>query len=267
MGKVIHIFGMTNTGKTTIAKAIMSKLPTVNIEHIDADEHRLTTNSNLGFSKEDRIENVRRLAELAKNSKADFVILTAVTPFNESRNGGNVNVLLKAPLDALVDRDSKGVYSRSEGVAGVSFPFEAPNFECLQLDTNELDLNACVDMVIDYAQIKPKYAMFVGRWQTLHAGHDWLFNQRLSKGERALICIRDVPKGPKDLLTADEVRVNMEARYSKEIKSGMIQLLIIPDISSIDYGRDVGYEVVMHEPPKEIGGISGTQLRSELKQV
>ena len=262
MGKVIHIFGMTNTGKTTIAKAIKSKLPTVNIEHIDADEHRLTTCADLGFSKEDRIENVRRLSELAKQSKADFVILTAVTPFNESRDAGNLNIFLTAPLWSLVHRDSKGVYARNEGVAGVSFPFENPDFSCLQLDTNTLDLNDCVEAVIDYAQIKPKYAMYVGRWQTLHAGHDWLFNQRLNKGERVLICIRDVPKGPKDLLKAEEVKANMELRYSKEIKDGMVQLLIIPDITSINYGRDVGYEVVQHMPPESIAEISGTKIRN-----
>lgn len=263
MAKVIHIFGMTNTGKTTIAQAIKTRLPSVNIEHIDADEHRLTTCADLGFSKNDRLENVRRLTDLANESRADFVILTAVTPFNESRSKENVNVFLTAPLWSLVHRDNKGVYARNEGVAGVSFPFESPDFECLQLDTSLLDLNTCVDMVIDYAQIKPKYAMFVGRWQTLHEGHDWLFNQQLDKGENILICIRDVPRGPKDLLTASEVKQNMEQRYKGLISEGRISLLIIPDISSVNYGRDVGYEVIKHTPPEDVGQISGTSIRNK----
>ena len=140
MKKVVHIFGMTNTGKTTIAKAMVSKYPHINIEHIDADEHRLTTCKDLGFSKEDRIENVRRLTELANNSKADIVLLTAVTPFEQSRSAGNFNVMLSAPLDVLVGRDTKEVYSRTEGVAGVSSPFEDAQGACLRLDTREFNV-------------------------------------------------------------------------------------------------------------------------------
>lgn len=253
---------MTNAGKTTIAKAMVSKYPNLNIEHIDADEHRLTTCKDLGFSKEDRIENVRRLTELANNSKSDIVLLTAVTPFEQSRSAGNFNVLLSAPLEVLVNRDTKGVYSRTEGVAGVSSPFEDTQKDCLRLDTSELNVQQCVGEIIRYAGLLPKYAMFVGRWQTLHAGHDWLFNQRLDKGENILICIRDVAPSQKDLLTASEVRRGMEERYSGLINEGRIRLLIIPDISSINYGRDVGYEVVKHEPPEDIGRVSGTSIRS-----
>ena len=262
MKKVVHIFGMTNTGKTTIAKAMVSKYPHINIEHIDADEHRLTTCKDLGFSKEDRIENVRRLTELANNSKADIVLLTAVTPFEQSRSAGNFNVMLSAPLDVLVGRDTKEVYSRTEGVAGVSSPFEDAQGACLRLDTREFNVQQCVDEIIRYAGLLPKYAMFVGRWQTLHAGHDWLFNQRLDKGENVLICIRDVAPSQKDPLTASEVRRGMEERYSDLINEGRIRLLIIPDISSINYGRDVGYEVVKHDPPEDIGRVSGTSIRA-----
>ena len=107
-----------------------------------------------------------------------------------------------------------------------------------------------------------KYAMFVGRWQTLHQGHDWLFNQRLNQGQSILICIRDVPISEKDLLSAEEVKVNLEERYSDLIESGKVKLLIIPDISSINYGRDVGYEVVEHFPPEEVKSISGTKIRN-----
>lgn len=253
---------MTNTGKTTIAKSMVSKFRHLNIEHIDADEHRLTTCADLGFSKEDRIENVRRLTELANNSKADIVLLTAVTPFEQSRKPDNINVLLFAPLPELVNRDTKGVYSRTEGVAGVSSPFEAPQFDCLRLDTKDLTVDQCVDEIVRYANLLPKYAMFVGRWQTLHAGHDWLFRQKLDEGENILICIRDVPRGPKDLLTASEVKRNMEGRYAGLIYEGRIKLLIIPDISSINYGRDVGYDVIKHEPPDEVKQISGTSIRA-----
>jgi len=254
---------MTNAGKTTIAKAIAGKIP--GVCHIDADEHRATTCADLGFSKEDRIENVRRLLELAHNSDANIVIVTAVTPFDQSRSAENINVLFTAPLHDLKDRDEKGVYSRDNEVAGVSSPFESPTMPHLSLDTSNLTIDECADKVIEYAGLKPIYAMFVGRWQTLHAGHDWLFNQRLDKGENILICIRDVPKGAKDLLSASEVKRNMEERYSELIDSGRVRLLIIPDISSINYGRDVGYEITEHVPPEDIGKVSGTEIRKTQK--
>lgn len=261
MKKIIHIFGMTNTGKTTLAKAIKQRLSSYDVQHIDADDYRLTTNADLGFSTNDRIENVRRLQAIADSSTSEIVILTAVTPFEVSRSAGNINVLLVAPLEELLNRDTKGVYSRQSEVAGVSSPFDPSQYPHLTLDTLELCVELCIDEVLNYAGIKPKYAMFVGRWQTLHAGHDWLFNQRLDKGESVLICIRDVPKGPKDLLTAEEVKAEMQLRYSPLIEAGRMKLLTIPDISSINYGRDVGYEVVRHEPPEEIKQISGSSIR------
>lgn len=107
-----------------------------------------------------------------------------------------------------------------------------------------------------------KYALFVGRWQTWHEGHEWLINQQLEKGKNVWVAIRDVEVGPNNPSTAHQVMVNLSKEPFFINNSDKILLSIIPDIESINYGRDVGYEVIYHEPPNEIGSISGTKIRN-----
>lgn len=106
------------------------------------------------------------------------------------------------------------------------------------------------------------YALFVGRWQTWHKGHEWLINQQLEKGKNVWVAIRDVEVGPNNPSTAHQVMVNLSKEPFFINNSDKILLSIIPDIESINYGRDVGYEVIYHEPPNEIGSISGTKIRN-----
>lgn len=263
MKKIIHIFGMSNTGKSTLGKALSQRLDHLNVELIDADDYRKTLNSDLGFSKEDRIENVRRLQKLANNSKADIVILCAVSPYAEMRSKDNINVFLTSSLNTLIERDVEKQIYKNTNVAGVDSLFEFPCGSFLQLNTEMQNLEDCVDSIIDYANIKPVYAMFVGRWQTLHEGHKWLFNQKLELGENILICVRDVAVDNSNPLSAEQVKVNIENEYQNLVKLGRVKVMIIPDIRSINYGRGVGYEVVEHFPPSEIKDISGTSIRNK----
>ena len=110
-----------------------------------------------------------------------------------------------------------------------------------------------------------QYAMFVGRWQPLHKGHQELFKQAMNEGKNVLICIRDVEPDEKNPYTAEEVRNNIMNFYSQEVVDGKISVIIIPDICSIEFGRGVGYDIIEHIPPTEIGEISATKIREELK--
>ena len=109
-----------------------------------------------------------------------------------------------------------------------------------------------------------KYSMFIGRWQTWHEGHQWLINQRLDEGKNVLVCIRDVEPDKNNPHTAQEIYDNLAAELEQLISSGRIELMIIPDIESVNYGRGVGYEVIEHSPPEKIKKISGTMLRSKV---
>jgi hypothetical protein len=107
-----------------------------------------------------------------------------------------------------------------------------------------------------------KYAMYVGRWQNWHKGHEWLLNQQIEKGKDVWVAIRNVPTDENNPKTAQQVMMDLaEEPFFKE-NSHKINISIIPDIESINYGRGVGYDVIYHEPPTEIATISGTAIRT-----
>ena len=108
-----------------------------------------------------------------------------------------------------------------------------------------------------------KYSLFIGRWQPWHKGHQWLIDQRLKEGKNVLICIRDMMPDEKNQYTCEEVYDYITEEMSDYINIGKIKVMIIPDIESVNYGRDVGYDIIEHVPPKDIKEISGTKIREE----
>ena len=107
-----------------------------------------------------------------------------------------------------------------------------------------------------------KYAMYVGRWQNWHKGHEWLLNQQLETGKDVWVAIRNVPTDENNPKTAQQVMMDLaEEPFFKE-NSHKINISIIPDIESINYGRGVGYDVIYHEPPADVAVISGTAIRT-----
>ena len=114
-----------------------------------------------------------------------------------------------------------------------------------------------------------KYSLFIGRWQGLHDGHRWLFDQALKQGKNVLIAIRDCPLDDPDEeneYIAEEIMGHLSEEYRNEILGNRVKLMIIPDIESVNYGRNVGYEVIEHVPPKDIKEISATKIRSKTKK-
>jgi hypothetical protein len=106
-----------------------------------------------------------------------------------------------------------------------------------------------------------KYALFIGRWQTWHAGHEWLISQQLDKGKNCWVAIRDVQVDENNPKSAHEVLIDLSKEKFFIDNSDKILLSIIPDIESVNYGREVGYEVINHHPPTDIESISGTSIR------
>ena len=107
-----------------------------------------------------------------------------------------------------------------------------------------------------------KYAMYVGRWQNWHKGHEWLINQQLDKGKDVWVAIRNVPTDENNPKTAQQVMMDLSEEPFFRENSQKIQISIIPDIESINYGREVGYDVIYHEPPENISKISGNSIRN-----
>jgi phosphopantetheine adenylyltransferase len=108
-----------------------------------------------------------------------------------------------------------------------------------------------------------KYALYIGRWQTWHAGHEWLIRQQMDKGKNVWVAIRDVQKDENNPKSAQEVLRDLSNEPFFQENWDKIYLSIIPDIESVNYGRAVGYEVLYHNPPADIESISGTKIRQK----
>lgn len=111
-----------------------------------------------------------------------------------------------------------------------------------------------------------KYSVFFGRWQPWHEGHRWLIDQRLNEGKNVWIAIRDVKPDEKNPFTAHEVMMNLSEELKDLLNEGRIFISIVPDIESINYGRGVGYDIIEHVPPTNIGEISATRIREQMRK-
>ena len=108
-----------------------------------------------------------------------------------------------------------------------------------------------------------KYSLFIGKWQPFHKGHEWLIEQRLKLGKNILIGIREI-ENPK--YSISDIKLKVFRLFPNEVNIGTIDFIELPDIESINYGRDVGYDIIEHKPPNDIKEISGTKIRKEIEK-
>ena len=165
-GKVIWLTGLSGSGKSTVADALESRLHAMGIHSylLDGDNIRGGLNKDLGFTEADRVENIRRTAEVAKlMADAGLVVITAfISPFRSERDmarslfkpGEFAEVFLDVSLDVAESRDPKGLYKKARRgelphFTGIDSPYEAPESADLRLDTSELSVEECVDRLLD----------------------------------------------------------------------------------------------------------------------
>jgi adenylyl-sulfate kinase len=150
----IWMSGLSGSGKSTIANNVEFSLNSLGYHTyiLDGDNTRLGLNKNLGFSEEDRIENIRRVSEVCKlmNDAGIIVICSFISPFQKNRTqaqeiiGDNFfEVFVDADLSTCEERDPKGLYKKARAgeikdFTGISSPFEAPE-NCLVLKNNTLE--------------------------------------------------------------------------------------------------------------------------------
>lgn len=170
---VIWLTGMSASGKSTIANAVEARLNDMGIHTyiLDGDNVRAGLNSNLGFTDEDRKENIRRIGEVAKLfTDSGIVVLTAfISPFKEDREQAREilgdmfhEVHVDADLATCESRDPKGLYKKARAgeipnFTGIDSPYEAPDNPELKINTSKMDLDMCAEIVTNY--IKEKVAI------------------------------------------------------------------------------------------------------------
>ncbi len=163
---MIWFTGLSGSGKSTIAIALERELHKRGLlcRILDGDNIRSGINNNLGFSETDRVENIRRIAEIGKLFvDTGVVTLSAfISPTNESRHMASEiigaddfrEVYVSTPLEVCEQRDVKGLYARArrgeiKDFTGVSAPFEVPEHPALTLDTSVLTLEESVNKVLE----------------------------------------------------------------------------------------------------------------------
>ena len=168
-GAVVWLTGLSGSGKSTIAHALERELfnSGMHTYTLDGDNVRHGLNSNLGFSPEDRVENIRRIAEVAKlMSDAGLIVITAfISPYRHDRRrareialeGGAdfIEVFVDAPLEVCEQRDPKNLYKKARAgeikeFTGVSAPYEPPLDPEIAVRTDRESLDASVRMIIDH---------------------------------------------------------------------------------------------------------------------
>ena len=107
-----------------------------------------------------------------------------------------------------------------------------------------------------------KYALYIGRWQNWHKGHQWLIDQQFNQGKNVWVAIRDVPQDENNPKSAQQVFDELKVALNDYLQTGRLLISVIPDIESVNYGRGVGYDVIYHEPPGDVASISGTAIRT-----
>ena len=165
--KVLWLTGLSGSGKSTIAQYLERHLYNEGFfaQVLDGDNIRSGINSNLGFSVEDRSENIRRIAEIAKLylNTGIITINSFISPTIAIREMAKeiigaesfIEVYINAPLEVCEARDVKGLYQKArkgeiKGFTGIDSPYEAPIKPAIEIKTNELNVESSVNQIYEY---------------------------------------------------------------------------------------------------------------------
>ena len=170
-GATVWLTGLSGSGKSTIAVELEKRLAERGVRAyiLDGDNVRHGLNKNLGFSPEDRTENIRRIGEVAKLfTDAGMVAITAfISPYRADRDqvralmkpGDFIEIFVECPVEVCEQRDVKGLYKKARAgeikeFTGISAPYEAPTSPELTIKSHEMTVDAAVAKVLGHLESK-----------------------------------------------------------------------------------------------------------------
>ena len=248
---IIQIIGLPGSGKTTLAKELASR---INAIHLNADEVRSDLNKDLGFTKEDRLEQARRMGALSRllANQNYNVVVDFVNPTEETRKAfGRV--------DKVIWRNRKPTRDYPDTTAMWELPL---NVDLMFDDLIESE-DAARLSIIDFQlhDWRGPTTLMLGRYQPWHEGHHALYKEAGNRTKQVLLGVRDTYKtSEKDPLNFNEVKSYID----KDPIMEKALVLKLPNITNIVYGRDVGYKIEQIDLGADIHAISATEKRREL---
>ena len=252
--------GLPGAGKTYLAERLRQQLQQHGLTTgwLNADEVRKHFND-WDFSREGRIRQSLRMRDLADESNTDFVIVDFVAPLVEMRNN------FKADWTIWMDTIDAG---RFEDTNRMFVEPEVYDFRITE-QNGEKWASFIADHIVDNRrrpifQWQAPTAEQLGRWQPWHAGHRALFERLLQRTGQVCIMIRDC-QGWQDSnpFAIDQVKHAIK-RDLDPLYQGQYEILVVPNITHIGYGRGVGYTIEEEKFDESITSISGTAIRKSL---
>jgi adenylylsulfate kinase len=252
----ILVMGLPRAGKTTLSKVLG---PRLNAVHFNADEVRANVHKDLGFAESDRVEHARRMGWLCDRvvEVGGYAIADFICPTPETRAaffaGGDAFVI-------WIDRIKQS-------------PFEDTNR--MFVPPERFDLQVTPDGSPEYwaeqavARLRPVFdpkkptALFVGRYQPFHDGHKALIVEGLKRVGQACIAVRNTQgTDEKNPFEFEYVRARIE--HGLREYEGRFVVMPLPNITSVFYGRDVGYTIERIDLDTKIQDISATDARRKM---
>lgn len=256
----ILIMGLPGAGKTTLAAALKHRLNQEGrtVTWLNADDIRKQYDD-WDFSPAGRLRQSKRMRDLADASDSNYVIADFVAPLPAMRNN------FKADWCIWVDTIREGRYADTNAM------FDEP--EVYDFRITEQNAEKWADFIATHVldnQRRPTFdwqqetVQMLGRWQPWHEGHRALFERAITKTGQVCIMIRDC-QGWQGSNPFEIDRVKKFIRRDLDpLYQGQYEILVVPNIVNITYGRDVGYKIEQETFDKKITEISATAIRAKM---
>jgi len=262
----ILVMGLPGSGKTTLATELKNYFQDIqyeghdiSIEWFNADDVRKRYND-WDFSEEGRLRQANRMKELAEQSSADYVICDFVAPLPEMRK------IYSADWIVWMDTIDSGRFEDTNKLF-----VEPENYDFRITELNAVTWAEYIGQRILNNIHRPQFnwrnetVQMLGRWQPWHPGHRALFERALTKTGQVVIQIRDCQGwNGSNPFEVNEVTRRIR-RDLDPLFQGQYEIMLVPNIVNITYGRDVGYKIEQEVFDDEIHSISATKIREQMK--